>query len=155
MLTDKLAKIDLDTGRIDLDPIADATLRGYLGGRGLNMRLLFPWLKKAGHSFDPRSPIVLSPGLLCGIPSLGSRMSISARSPETGYLGDANMGGELGAEMKTSGINALFITGRSRRPAYLLSSLSGRSPIGKVSETCLPKGRLPAIHWAMGPKNSC
>ena len=119
MLTGKLAKIDLDTGRIDLDPISRATLRNYMGGRGLNMRLLFPWLKKPGDPFDPRSPIVLSPGLMCGIPSLGSRMSISARSPETGYLGDANMGGELGAELKTSGINSFFITGRSSRPVYL------------------------------------
>jgi aldehyde:ferredoxin oxidoreductase len=42
MLVGKLAKIDLDNGRIDLDPIAGTTLGGYLGGRGLNMRLLFP-----------------------------------------------------------------------------------------------------------------
>jgi aldehyde:ferredoxin oxidoreductase len=51
MLVGKLAKIDLDTGRIDLDPIAGATLCDYLGGRGLNMRLLFPWLKKPGDPF--------------------------------------------------------------------------------------------------------
>ena len=42
MLPGKLAKIDLNEGRIDLDPISRGTLRGYLGGRGLNMRLLFP-----------------------------------------------------------------------------------------------------------------
>lgn len=119
MLTGKLAKIDLDEGGIDFDPISRATLRGYLGGRGLNMRLLFPWLNKPGDPFDPRSPIALSPGLMCGIPSLGSRLSISARSPETGYLGDANMGGELGAELKTSGIDSLLISGRSNRPVYL------------------------------------
>jgi aldehyde:ferredoxin oxidoreductase len=52
MLTGKLAKVDLDTCRIDLDPISRATLRGYLGGRGLNMRLLFPWLKKSGDPFS-------------------------------------------------------------------------------------------------------
>ena len=119
MLAGKLAKIDLDEGGIDFDPISRATLRGYLGGRGLNMRLLFPWLNKPGDPYDPRSPIALSPGLMCGIPSLGSRMSISARSPETGYLGDANMGGELGAELKTSGIDSLLISGRSNRPIYL------------------------------------
>ncbi len=119
MLTGKLAKIDLDRGRIELEPIPRATLRGYLGGRGLNMRLLFPYLRRPGDPFDPRSPMVLSHGLMCGIPSLGSRMSISARSPETGYLGDANMGGELGAELKASGIDSIFITGRSARPVYL------------------------------------
>ena len=119
MLIGKLAKIDLDTGRVDLEPISRATLRSYLGGRGLNMQLLFPSLSKPGDPYDPCSPIVLSHGLMCGIPSLGSRMSISARSPETGFLGDANMGGELGAELKASGISSLFITGRSSRPVYL------------------------------------
>ena len=37
MLTGKLAKIDLDTGRIDLKSIYRATRRDYLGGIGLNM----------------------------------------------------------------------------------------------------------------------
>jgi aldehyde:ferredoxin oxidoreductase len=83
------------------------------------MRLLFPYLSKPGDPFDPASPIVMSPGLLCGIPSLGSRMNISARSPESGYLGDSNMGGELGAEFKASGIDSLFIVGRSNAPVYL------------------------------------
>jgi len=119
MLSGKLAKIDLDNGRIDLEPIADATLRGYLGGRGLNMRLLFPWLRRPGDPFDPRRPIVLSPGLMCGIPSLGARMSISARSPETGHLGDANMGGELGFELKTNGIDSLL---RGENPCFLFQA---------------------------------
>ncbi|MGD9135339.1 MAG: aldehyde ferredoxin oxidoreductase family protein [Desulfobacterales bacterium] len=119
MFTGKLAKIDLDEARVEIEPISRITLRDYLGGRGLNMRLLFPSLSRPGDPFDPRSPIVFSPGLMCGIPSLGSRMSISARSPETGFLGDANMGGELGAALKASGISSLFITGRSSRPVYL------------------------------------
>jgi aldehyde:ferredoxin oxidoreductase len=119
MLTGKLAKIDLAEGRVDLEPISHATLRDYTGGRGLNMRLLYPYLRSPGDPYNPQSPLALSHGLMCGIPSLGSRMSISARSPETGYLGDANMGGELGAELKASGVNSLFITGQSSRPVYL------------------------------------
>lgn len=140
MFTGKLARIDLDDARVEIDPISQATLRDYLGGRGLNMRLLFHSLSRPGDPFDPRSPIVFSHGLMCGIPSLGSRMSISARSPETGFLGDANMGGELGAELKASGISSLFITGRSSRPVYIwvhdqtveirdASKLWGRDPI--------------------------
>lgn len=140
MFTAKLARIDLDEARVEIDPISQTTLRDYMGGRGLNMRLLFPSLSRPGDPFDARSPIVFSHGLMCGIPSLGSRMSISARSPETGFLGDANMGGELGAELKASGINSLFITGRSSRPVYVwvhdqtveirdASKLWGRDPI--------------------------
>jgi len=42
MLTGKLAKVDLDTGRTNLEPISRATLRDYMGGRGLNMRPFSP-----------------------------------------------------------------------------------------------------------------
>ena len=114
-----LVKVDLESGKISRGPISGEVLQDYLGGRGLNMRLLFPFLSRPGDPFDPTSPIIMSPGLMCGIPSLGSRMNISARSPESGYLGDSNIGGELGAELKASGIDCLFISGLSNTPVYL------------------------------------
>lgn len=114
-----LVKVDLKSGKISRGPISAEILQDYLGGRGLNMRLLFPFLSRPGDPFDPANPIIMSPGLMCGIPSLGSRMNISARSPESGYLGDSNIGGELGAELKASGINSLLIVGQSNTPVYL------------------------------------
>jgi aldehyde:ferredoxin oxidoreductase len=119
MHSGKLVRVDLSSGKIKCISLSKEVLQNYLGGRGLNMRLLFPFLSKPGDPFDPASPIVMSPGLMCGIPSLGSRMNISARSPESGYLGDSNMGGELGAEFKASGIDSLFIVGQSSAPVYL------------------------------------
>jgi aldehyde:ferredoxin oxidoreductase len=114
-----LVKVDLGSGKISRGPISGEILQDYLGGRGLNMRLLFPFLSRPGDPFHPANPIIMSPGLMCGIPSLGSRMNISARSPESGYLGDSNIGGELGAELKASGINSLLIVGQSNTPVYL------------------------------------
>ena len=119
MHSGELVRVDLSSGKISRVPISGEVLRDYLGGRGLNMRLLFPFLSRPGDPFDPKSPIVMSPGLMCGIPSLGSRMNISARSPESGYLGDSNIGGELSAELKASGIDSLFIVGQSSTPVYL------------------------------------
>ncbi len=119
MHSGELVRVDLSSGKISRVPISGEVLKDYLGGRGLNMRLLFPFLSRPGDPFDPKSPIVMSPGLMCGIPSLGSRMNISARSPESGYLGDSNIGGELGAELKASGIDCLFIVGQSSTPVYL------------------------------------
>jgi len=46
-------------------------------------------------------------------------MNISARSPESGYLGDSNIGGELSAELKASGIDSVFVVGQSSTPVYL------------------------------------
>jgi len=81
MHSGKLVRVDLSSGKIKCISLSKEVLQNYLGGRGLNMELLFPYLSKPGDPFDPASPIVMSPGLLCGIPSLGSRMNISARSP--------------------------------------------------------------------------
>ena len=119
MHSGKLVRVDLSSRKVKCISLSNQVLQDYLGGRGLNMRLLFSYLSKPGDPFDPTSPIVMSPGLFCGIPSLGSRMNISARSPESGYLGDSNIGGELGAEFKASGIDSLSIVGQSNAPAYL------------------------------------
>jgi aldehyde:ferredoxin oxidoreductase len=119
MQAGELLRVDLGTGKIGRIPIVHEVLQDYLGGRGLNMRLLFPSLSRPGDPFDPATPLVMSPGLMCGFPSLGSRMNISARSPESGYLGDSNIGGELGAELKASGTDSLFIVGQSNTPVYL------------------------------------
>jgi len=83
------------------------------------MSLLYPYLARPGDPFAPDNPLVMSPGLLCGLPSLGSRTNISSRSPETGHLGDSNVGGELGCEMKAAGLDALMIMGRSNSPVYV------------------------------------
>ncbi len=53
-----------------------------------------------------------------GVLSLGSGMSLSAISPETGYLGDANMGGDFGAELRYIGLSHLVIEGRNRKPTH-------------------------------------
>ena len=119
MHSGELVRVDLSSGKISRISLSNQVLQDYLGGRGLNMRLLFPFLSRPGDPFDPASPLVMSPGLMCGIPSLGARMNISARSPESGYLGDSNIGGELGAEFKASGIDSLFIVGQSNTPVYL------------------------------------
>lgn len=116
----RLLIIDLEEGEIQKQAVPGDIMRQFCGGRGLNMSLLFPYLARAGDPFAPDNPLVLSPGLLCGLPSLGSRMNISSRSPETGHLGDSNVGGELGSEMKAADLDALMIVGRSNSPVYVL-----------------------------------
>jgi len=39
--------------------------------------------------------------------------------PESGHLGDSNMGGEFGAELVKAGLSHLVITGKSKKPVYL------------------------------------
>ena len=75
-----------------------------LAGRGLD-------------PFDPANPLIFGAGLLTGV--FGGRMNVSGKSPESGFLGDSNVGGYFGAELAGAGFSHLVITGKSDRPVYL------------------------------------
>jgi aldehyde:ferredoxin oxidoreductase len=68
----------------------------------------------------PRNTVYLSTGPLVGtmFPT-ASRFNISAKSPQTGILGDSNAGGHLAAEMKYAGYDQVILEGRSPEPVYI------------------------------------
>ena len=69
--------------------------------------------------FSPQNPLIFGAGLLAGTLGLGSRMNITSKSPESGHLGDSNIGGDFGAELVKTGLSHLVIMGKSRGPIYL------------------------------------
>ncbi|HNU72031.1 MAG TPA: aldehyde ferredoxin oxidoreductase family protein [Thermodesulfobacteriota bacterium] len=119
-LSRKAAYVDLQTRRIFIEPIPMNLRQRFLGGRGLNMYLLSQSYSSALDPLCPENPLIFGAGLLTGCLSFGSRINITARSPESGHIGDANMGGDFGAELVKAGISHVIITGRSHQPVYLL-----------------------------------
>ncbi len=60
-------------------------------------------------------------GPLTGTPAIfGCRFAAVAKSPLTGSWGDANCGGHFGPHLKFSGFDAVFFSGISPGPVYLL-----------------------------------
>jgi aldehyde:ferredoxin oxidoreductase len=120
------AIINLSTGEIHADSAPDELVRAYLGGRGMNMAYLRHYLRMYGNprdidAFDPRNPLIIGAGLLTGtIAPNASRFNVSARSPESGILGDSNCGGFFAAAMRKTGFERLIILGRAEKPSYLL-----------------------------------
>ena len=115
----KLALIDLTRREVFIKEIPQEIQIKYLGGRGMNMYLLAKRFQTQIDPFGPENPLIFGSGFLTGCLNLGSRMNISAISPETGYLGDANMGGDFGAELRYTGRSHLMIVGKSKDPVYL------------------------------------
>lgn len=70
--------------------------------------------------FSPQNPLIYGAGLLTGTLGFGSRINVTSKSPESGHLGDSNMGGDFGAELVKAGLSHLVITGKSQKPVYLL-----------------------------------
>ena len=119
VLDRKIAYVDLSDGSYEIRKIPVEWRKNFLGGRGINMRLLSKSYASIPDPFSPHNPLIFGAGLLSGLPGFGSRMNITSRSPESGHLGDSNMGGEFGAELVKTGLSHLVITGKSKKPVYL------------------------------------
>jgi len=112
--------VNLTTGSVTSHPYDPALAEGYLGGNGFGTRLLWDHVGPEVAPLAPESLLIFSTGPLCGtlVPNPG-RMEVIGKSPLTGIYGDSNAGGFLGPELKFAGWDAVVVTGRSDRPAYL------------------------------------
>ncbi|MFQ6081289.1 MAG: aldehyde ferredoxin oxidoreductase family protein [Candidatus Bathyarchaeia archaeon] len=120
VLKRKIAYVDLSKERIATKDIPQSIRRLYLGGRGLDMYLLYNHIKPGINPLGPENALVIGVGLLSGIPALGSgRCDIAAKSPLTGAVGDSNIGGFFGPELRFAGFDHLVITGGAEKPVYL------------------------------------
>jgi aldehyde:ferredoxin oxidoreductase len=115
----RFAKIDLTEREVSIEDFPEEILTKYLGGRGMNMYLLAKRFHSQIDPLGPENPLIFGTGFLTGCLNLESRMNISAISSETGYLGDTNMGGDFGAELRYTGLSLLVIVGKSKDPVYL------------------------------------
>ncbi len=92
----------------------------FLGGRGINMYLLYNYLSAGIDPLSSENILLVGAGLLTGIPALGSgRCDIASKSPVTGAIGDSNVGGFFAPEMRMAGFDHLVITGKAEKPVYL------------------------------------
>ena len=116
----KIAYIDLSTGVITKTSIPKSIRTQFLGGRGINMYLLYNHLSPGIDPLSADNVLLIGAGLLTGIPALGSgRCDIAAKSPITGAIGDSNVGGFFAPEMRMAGFDHLVIKGKAEKPVYL------------------------------------
>lgn len=120
VLERKIAFIHLNKDSVEIAPISLDLRKKFLGGRGINMYLLSKSYSPDLNPLSPENPLIFGSGLLTGTLGFGSRMNITAKSPESGHLGDSNVGGDFGAELVKAGFSHLVIKGKSQRPVYLL-----------------------------------
>ena len=104
--------VDLTSGRCHREVIPTKLLHAYLGGRGLGVRLMRDYFRL--DPFDPDMPLILSVGPLCGTTSpTSARLAAVSRSPLTGTIYDCSAGGRFAWRLKASGLDVVFITGKS------------------------------------------
>ncbi|MFX1464625.1 MAG: aldehyde ferredoxin oxidoreductase family protein [Promethearchaeota archaeon] len=112
--------MDLSIGQVTKKSIPKSIREQLLGGRGINMYLLYNHLSPGIDPLSPENVLLIGAGLLTGIPAMGSgRCDIAAKSPITGAIGDSNIGGFFAPEMRMAGFDHLVIKGKAEKPSYL------------------------------------
>lgn len=116
----QVAFIDLAGKSTSVKPISEQVLRRFLGGRGINVYLLYKYTKPGIDPLSPDNVLIFGTGPLCGTPSpSASRLNISGKSPLTGFLGDSNCGGFWGPELRFAGYDHLVFQNRAEKPTYI------------------------------------
>jgi aldehyde:ferredoxin oxidoreductase len=113
-------KIDLTDQTIERLVIPEEWERDYIGGASLAARILYDYLTPDLDPLSSRAPLLFLNGPLSGTagPAVG-RYVVCGRSPATTLWGESNCGGFWGVELRKTGYDGLFITGKSKEPVYL------------------------------------
>jgi len=115
-----LVYIDLTTKEIKREQCPDVIVKNFLGGRGLGTYLLMKNVHKDTDAFGPENILVFATGILTGTDMIcSSRLHICTRSPLTNYIATSNGGGYSANELKSCGIGALIVRGKSKSPVFI------------------------------------
>ena len=115
-----LLRVNLSTGKISTEPIADALLRRFVGGRGVGTKLLVDHMDPRVDPLDAANPLIFATGPLTGtFAPTGGRYMVVTKSPLTGAVACSNSGGYWGPALRYAGYDYLMIEGAAKRPVYL------------------------------------
>jgi aldehyde:ferredoxin oxidoreductase len=117
----KMLWVDLSNKKITEEILDEKLCHTYIGGYGLGARILFERMKPGIDPLSPQNILGFLTGPFTGTPALGgARYVVVGKSPLTGTWGDANSGGNFGPYLRFSGYDAVFFTGTSPKPVYLV-----------------------------------
>ena len=117
----KVLFVDLSRGIVHEAHPQESIYREFVGGNGLGIRFLYENMKAGTDALGPDNILGFVVGGLTGTSAPGSgRHMVVTKSPLTGAWAESNSGGALGPELKNAGYDAVFFSGISPKPVYLL-----------------------------------
>ncbi len=116
----RILRINLNDGTVRTEKPGEGYFRRYLGGWNVILDILLREVPAGVDALGAENKLVFAPGVLTGLPIAGAdRMAIGAKSPLTGGLGAAEVGGFWGTELKQAGWDAVVVEGVASKPVYI------------------------------------
>jgi aldehyde:ferredoxin oxidoreductase len=126
-------RVDVTDGSASRVAIADTTLRQFLGGSGLGVRLL---LDEGAAGFDPlapEAPLVFAFSPLVGSPlTTSAKFAVVSKSPLTERINDSLASSGFAVAGKQCGCDALVIVGRAPELSVLIVEHDGSEESARV-----------------------
>ena len=113
--------VDLSDGTTRKEPLDPDFARSYIGGWGFTQKLAHDLIPPDTDAFSAENAIILGAGPLTGTTVPGSsEIALTTKCPLNGGFPEHAGGGHLPFMMKTTGLDAMVITGKADGPVYLL-----------------------------------
>jgi len=116
----KTLNVNLTTGSVKSELLDEHLAEKFIGGMGLAGWLAYKLIDRRTAPLSPENTLILSTGPLAGtLAPACSRVHITSRSPNSGFICYTNAGHSAALMMKYAGYDCLTITGRAENPVYL------------------------------------
>lgn len=117
--TGRHIRVDLTRSEIAVNYNDPGIMKTYLGARGIGIKTMMDEIDPKTDAFEPNNRFVIATGPLTCMPPAGNRCYFITKSPLTGGIANAGVGGYFGAELKFAGYDFIVIQGKAARPVYL------------------------------------
>lgn len=118
----RILRVDLTSQHCTVTSLPDeATLRTYIGGIGLGMKLLLDETRPGLHASAPESPLILLAGPLAGTsaPSSSNLAIVSLDYNMPFAVASNHSHGYWAAYLKHAGYDGVVVVGKSEKPVFL------------------------------------
>jgi aldehyde:ferredoxin oxidoreductase len=117
----KILHVDLSENSITSEQVEEETLRKFIGGTGLAVKILYDLSPPGYDAFDPDTPLIFMTGPFTGTAVPGSALyNVVSKSPLTGFtVARARSNGFFAPELKFAGFDGVIILGKAESPVYL------------------------------------
>ncbi len=116
----RILRINLTHGSIQIEPLNMQWAQDYLGERGLATKYLMEGMDPTADAMSPENMLIFATGPLTGtMASTSGRFAVVTKGPLTNAIACSNSGGKFGASLKFAGYDMLILEGRSPHPVYL------------------------------------